>query len=203
LTGAHPPDLEPNTGLAETSFWARLIWPSVEVILKNDLGVGGEHMSGSGAGLYEEDFVRWSEQQSSALRDAARVGTNLPLDWENLAEEVESLGRSQRHELRSRIAVILEHLLKLEYSPATDPRRGWMETIARERLDAERLLEDSPSLRGEIARMISQEGPRVARLTTRVLLGQGEGVGTLAAPTYVEDQVLGDWFPEDPSTPPP
>ena len=102
----------------------------------------------SAAQLYEEDFVRWTELQSSALRDAARVGTNLPLDWENLAEEVESLGRSQRHELRSRIAVILEHLLKLEYSPATDPRRGGMETIARERLDAERLLEDSPSLRG-------------------------------------------------------
>jgi hypothetical protein len=89
-------------------------------------------------------------------------------------------------------------LLKLEYSPATDPRRGWMETIARERLDAERLLEDSPSLRGEIARMISQEGPGVARLTTRVLFGHGEGVGTLAAPTYVEDQVLGDWFPPAP-----
>jgi hypothetical protein len=160
-------------------------------------------MSGSGARLYEEDFVRWTEQQSSALRDAARVGSNLPLDWENLAEEIESLGRSQRHELRSRIAVILEHLLKLEHSPATDPRCGWMETIARERLDAERLLEDSPSLRGEVARMISHEAPRVARLTTRLHLGYGEGVGTLAAPTYLEDQVLGDWFPADPPAPHP
>ena len=60
--------------------------------------------------LYDEDFVRWSEEQSRALREAARSGVNLPLDWENLAEEVESLGRSQRRELRSRIAVILEHL---------------------------------------------------------------------------------------------
>jgi len=83
-------------------------------------------MSSSAARLYEEDFVRWTEEQSSALRDAAKVGTNLPLDWENLAEEVESLGRSQRHELRRRIAVILEHLLKLERSPAADPRRGWV-----------------------------------------------------------------------------
>src|SRR5438132_13350834 len=82
-------------------------------------------MSSSAARLYEEDFVRWTEEQSSALRDAARIGTNLPLDWENLAEEVESSGRSQRHELRRRIAVILEHLLKLERSPAADPRRGW------------------------------------------------------------------------------
>ena len=90
-------------------------------------------MSTSAARLYEQDFVRWTEEQSRALRDAAGLGTNLPLDWENLAEEVESLGRSQRHELRSRIAVILEHLLKLERSPAADPRRGWMETIVRER----------------------------------------------------------------------
>ena len=58
-------------------------------------------MSNSAARLYEEDFVRWTEEQSSALRDAARNGTNLPLDWENLAEEVESSGRSQRHELRA------------------------------------------------------------------------------------------------------
>jgi len=48
-------------------------------------------MSGSTAQLYEEDFVRWTEQQSSALRDAAGVGLNLPLDWGNLAEEIESL----------------------------------------------------------------------------------------------------------------
>jgi hypothetical protein len=79
-------------------------------------------MSGSAAQLYEEDFVRWTEEQSSALRDAAGVGTNLPLDWENLAEEIESLGRSQRYELRSRLAVILEHLIKLEHSLAIDPR---------------------------------------------------------------------------------
>lgn len=86
-------------------------------------------MSGSAAQLYEEDFVRWTEQQSTALREAAGVGTNLPLDWENLAEEIESLGRSQRHEVRSRIAVIIEHLLKLEHSHAIDPRRGWIDTI--------------------------------------------------------------------------
>ena len=56
-------------------------------------------MSDSTAHLYEEDFVRWTEQQSHALREAARLGTNVLLDWENLAEEVESLGASQRREL--------------------------------------------------------------------------------------------------------
>ncbi len=70
-------------------------------------------MSGNPAQLYEKDFVRWTEQQAAALREAAALGTNLPLDWENLAEEIDSLGRSLRHELRSRILVIIEHLLKL------------------------------------------------------------------------------------------
>jgi hypothetical protein len=153
-------------------------------------------MSSNTAKLYEEDFVRWTEEQSSALREAAGFGTNLPLDWENLAEEVESLGRSQRRELRSRIAVILEHLLKLEHSLATDARHRWVETIARERSEIELLLDDSPSLRGEVALMIADASPRAARLTTRVLRLHGQEVGNLAPPTYTEAQVLGDWFPE-------
>jgi len=152
-------------------------------------------MSGSGAQLYKEDFVRWTEQQSDALREAARIGTNLPLDWENLAEEIESLGASQRRELRSRIAGILEHLLKLEHSLAIDPRRGWIETIARQRSEIESLFNDSPSLRRDVARIITEEAPRVARLTTCVLRLHGEDVGNLAVPNYPEEQVLGDWLP--------
>ena len=79
-------------------------------------------MSGNAARLYDEDFVRWTEEQAAALREAAGLATNLPLDWENLAEEIDSLGRSQSRELRSRIAVVVEHLIKLENSPAIDPR---------------------------------------------------------------------------------
>ncbi len=152
-------------------------------------------MSGSAVKLYEADFVRWTERQSDALRKAAGVGTNLPLNWENLAEEIESLGRSQRRELHNRIAGILEHLLKLEHSPATDPRRGCIETIARQRSEIELLLNDSPSLRQDVARIITEEAPRAAHLTTRVLHVYGEYVGNLAVPTYTEEQVLGDWFP--------
>jgi hypothetical protein len=119
-------------------------------------------MSDSAARLYEKDFIRWTEQQSNALREASRFPTNLPLDWENLAEEIESLGRSQRRELRSRLMAILEHLLKLEHSPAPDLRHGWMDTVERERSEIERLLEDSPSLRREVARMITVEAPRAS-----------------------------------------
>ena len=108
-------------------------------------------MSGNAARLYDEDFVRWTEAQAAALREAAGLATNSPLDWENLAEEIDSLGRSLRHELRSRLMVIVEHLLKLEHSPAVDPRRGWMETIDRERVVIEDLLQESPSLRKAIS----------------------------------------------------
>ena len=158
-------------------------------------------MSESIAGLYEEDFVRWTEQQSRGLREAGRLDTNLPLDWENLAEEIDDLGRSIRRELRSRISTILEHLLKLEHSPASRPRRGWMDTIDRERSDIDRLLEENPSLRGDVARMIVAEAPRAARLTTRLLLRHRERTRALAPPTYTEDQVLGDWFPGNTPSP--
>jgi len=85
--------------------------------------------------LYDQDFVRWTEQQAGALRQAK--GSNLPLDWENLAEEIESLGRSDRRELRSQITRILRHLLKLEASPAAEPRAGWRSTIREARSEIE------------------------------------------------------------------
>ena len=105
-------------------------------------------MSDNATQLYDEDFVRWTEEQAQALRQAAELATNLSLDWANLAEEIDSLGQSQRNELGSRLAVILEYLIKLETSPAGDPRSGWMDTIDRERPAVERLLQQSPNLRG-------------------------------------------------------
>jgi hypothetical protein len=156
--------------------------------------------------LYEEDFLRWTEEQAAALRKAAGSGANLPLDWGNLAEEVESLGISQKHELRSRIATILEHLLKLEYSPAGRPRNGWIATIGRERLVIEDLLETSPSLRREVPAVVARSLPRTAKLVGRMLQNRREGAPDLAAritaASYTPEQVLGDWFPESRQPPP-
>jgi len=134
-------------------------------------------MSGNAARLYEEDFVRWTEEQAAALRQAAGLATNLPLDWANLAEEIDSLGRSQSRELGSRIAVVIEHLIKLETSPAIEPRSGWIDTIGRERRDIEDLLNDSPSLRSGVAGMIAREMPRTIRLVARSLRNRGDEPG--------------------------
>lgn len=70
--------------------------------------------------LYDADFVLWTEEQAAALR-ARDAGLNR-LDYDNLAEEVESLGASWNNQARRHIRNILRHLYKLAYSPAVDPR---------------------------------------------------------------------------------
>jgi hypothetical protein len=151
-------------------------------------------------GLYEADFVLWAETQAVALRRAADAGSNLPLDWYNLAEEIESLGRSQRRELKSRLANLIEHLLKLEFSSASRPRAGWLETIGRERREIELLLEDSPSLRGEVGAIASAVWPRTAKFV-REVLGERDEVSPEELPAgqatgYTAEQLLGDWLPD-------
>ena len=81
--------------------------------------------------LYDTDFHAWSQQQAEALRAATRDGSNQRLDLGNLAEEIEDLGKSVRRELQSQIRRIVRHLVKLEHSPAVEPRREWAEIDSR------------------------------------------------------------------------
>ena len=150
--------------------------------------------------LYEQDFMRWAEAQAEGLRRAAEAGSNLPLDWYNLAEEIESLGRSQRRELRSRLATIVEHLLKLQFSSAIEPRAGWIETIGRERREIDLLLEDSPSLRSELDQALILSFQRTAPFVAGLLIDRGEADPSvrpqLESAGYTVEQVLSDWLPE-------
>lgn len=91
---------------------------------------------------YEEDFFDWTSHQSESLRDR-RVGD---LDWDNLAEEVESLGRSQKLEIRSRLRVLLAHLLKWHFQP-NRRSHSWQSTIGEQRVHITGIVEASPSLR--------------------------------------------------------
>ena len=150
--------------------------------------------------LYDEDFVRWTEEQAALLRRARTAGANLPLDWDNLAEEIESLGQSNRRELQSQIRSILHHLLKLEASPALEPRAEWQTSILDARAEIEALLEDSPSLRNEVDALIAKQIGTATKLATRDLESHGEPseriVARRAAGGLTAEQVLGDWFPE-------
>lgn len=153
----------------------------------------------SEASDYDADILLWSERQGELLRRraAGELVNETELDWSNIAEEIESLGRSERSALRSYIATVLEHLIKLQASPATDPRNGWMETIDRARADIDRALIDSPSMRRLVGGMIAEEARRSGRQVARSLALYSEqprvDIGSL---TFTEDQVLGDWFPD-------
>jgi uncharacterized protein DUF29 len=148
--------------------------------------------------LYDEDFVLWTEEQAYALRQAR--DSNLPLDWENLAEEIESLGKSRRLELKSQTRRILRHLFKLEASPAAEPRAGWRSTIRDARVEIEDALEESPSLRREVAAIVDSQLAAAARLAEADLEEHSESADAvrerLQQGGFTVDQVLGDWFPE-------
>jgi uncharacterized protein DUF29 len=148
--------------------------------------------------LYDRDFFLWTQEQAAALR--AVKNSNLPLDWEHLAEEIESLGKSDRRQLTSQIRRILRHLLKLEVSPALDPRAGWRSTIRDSRSEIEDVLHDSPSLRREIDGIIAQQLNSAAKFTAADLQQHGEPATAVWARLekggFTAEQVLGDWFPE-------
>ena len=97
------------------------------------------------AKLYEEDFYLWVEHQADLLRK----GRLHDLDLAHLIEEVEDLGANLRNAVTSRTREIILHLLKLQYSPAVEPRAGWRESVGKQRDDLE--LEITPSLMRHIA----------------------------------------------------
>jgi hypothetical protein len=150
--------------------------------------------------LYDRDFFLWTKEQAGALR--AVKDSNLPLDWGNLAEEIESLGTSQRTELNSRVRRILRHLFKLEASPAADPRTGWRTSVRDARIEIEDLLEGSPSLRREIDAVVKRQSTSAAKLAAYDLEDHGEPAEAVWARLekggFTAEQVLGDWFPEAP-----
>ncbi|SMH60643.1 DUF29 domain-containing protein [Azospirillum agricola] len=99
---------------------------------------------------YDTDFLAWTEEQARLLREAARERINTPIDWENVAEEIESMGRSELRAVESALVRVIEHLLKLEHSPAVEPRGGWRWSVREQRDQANDALDDSPSLRGKL-----------------------------------------------------
>jgi hypothetical protein len=94
---------------------------------------------------YEDDLFAWTQEQAALLRAHAVDG----IDWENLAEEIESMGGRDRRELESRLRVVLLHLLKWQAQPAL-PGSSWRKTLRTQRREIRTLLKQSPSLRREV-----------------------------------------------------
>ena len=101
--------------------------------------------------LYEQDFYLWIQTTAQLLKD----GRFEEVEWSNLIEEIESMGRSEKKELKSRLIVLIEHLLKLMYweSEKVYNARGWRNTVVEQRRQICLSLEDSPSLRSLLADM--------------------------------------------------
>jgi len=120
--------------------------------------------------LYERDYYSWALEQGQALR-ARRTEA---LDWENLAEEVEGLVRTEVRELKSRLEVLLVHLLKWRYQPKKRSR-SWRLTIREQRHRLAQLTGENPGLEStlgesvtaayEIARLVTARETRLAERT--------------------------------------
>jgi hypothetical protein len=100
---------------------------------------------------YDQDFYGWTQEQASLLR----AGRLNDLDIENLIEEVETMGRSEKRELESRLTVLLLHLLKWKYQ---DVRRGrsWELSIIEQRLKFEETLEENPGLKSKLDEILAK-----------------------------------------------
>jgi hypothetical protein len=103
---------------------------------------------GARAIAVSDRLLRLDQDQAAKLRAMAAARVNSKLDLENLAEEVESLGRSDLNAVRSQVRRIVEHLLKLEFSPSIPPRDDWRHSVAQARDELADLL--TPALRREV-----------------------------------------------------
>jgi hypothetical protein len=90
---------------------------------------------------YNTDFYAWTTEQAQRLK----TGQWSELDIENLVEEVESLGKRERQELRNRFRILLAHLLKWQYQPALRTH-SWRSTLKEQRRRIIQHLEANPSL---------------------------------------------------------
>jgi uncharacterized protein DUF29 len=139
---------------------------------------------------YEEDFFAWTQEQAQLLRS----GDFSQLDVENIAEELESMGRSDKRALDSRLSVLMMHLLK--WRTQIEHRSGsWSATIREQRRRIDKLLRESPSLRPEVNQLVPE-----AYAEARAKAAQETGLPESffpAQPPFSPEQILSeDFLPE-------
>lgn len=146
---------------------------------------------------YDEDFYAWTQAQAQELRRAGAERNNAPVDWENVAEEIEGMGRSQKSEIDSRLGVLLVHLLKWVFCPDLRERceRGWRLTIREQRKKLIREIKDSPSLRPYVAEIFADV---YADASLRAAVEADVPDGHFPAePAFTLDQALDPAYPAE------
>jgi len=139
---------------------------------------------------YESDFYLWTQQQAALVRQGEF--NRVDLDWANIAEEIESMGRGQTHSLGSYLHNVILHLLKWQYQPE---RQGtsWQLSIVNGRYQIQRLLKDSPSLKPKVVSLLVDEyhqARHVAALETSLPLATFP-----EECPFTSEQVTGDFWP--------
>jgi DNA-binding PucR family transcriptional regulator len=147
--------------------------------------------------LYEDDFYAWTRDQASALRQLADQRWNGPLDLLHLAEEVEDLGSERQNAVISQLERALEHLLKLEHSVQSEPRRQWMISVNGARREIRRRI--TPAIRSAVEQELGPLYGGARRDTALALMDYGEADAARALPDgcpYALDDLLADdWWP--------
>lgn len=145
--------------------------------------------------LYERDFYAWLQEQAGKLRERS----HNELDWDNLAEEIESVGRSERKEIETRLAQLVMHLLKWQFQPGRRSE-SWRVSISEQRIWVHGIIETSPSLKSHPARVFKR-----AYETGRRWAIRETGLSATAIPVdppFSAAQALdGAFWPGEPSEP--
>jgi hypothetical protein len=138
---------------------------------------------------YDTDFYQWTQQQADLLRQGALSA----LDRENLAEEIESMGKSGQRAVESYLRNILLHLLKWQYQPERRSN-SWRLSIRDGRHQVAKRLRESPSLKPKIADMVTDEYPLV-----REYAANETGLPLVTFPEQCPltvEEITGDYWPE-------
>ena len=143
---------------------------------------------------YQQDFLRWAEEQSALFRS----GNIADMDFENILGEIEDMGKEQKVALQSLFRNIIVHLLKLELSPAIDPRPKWIEEVIEFRDQAQTRIDATPSLKHYSDELFNKAWEQARRAAGKSFEAYGEKVLIPAECPYLLEQVLNsDYFPEN------
>ena len=143
-----------------------------------------------GGPLYDTDFYGWTNQQSALLRS----GNLAEADLDNLAEEIEDMGKNLRRELESRLKVLFIHLLKWQYQPGY---RGnnWRYSIEEQRTELADHLQDNPSLRAKLPEAV-ERGYKYAVTGAAKETGLPKSTFPDSCPWSFEKAMEDEFFPE-------
>ena len=98
---------------------------------------------------YDQDFYGWTVEQVALLQNKQFD----QIDLEHIIEEIESMGKAERNQLRNRLTVLLMHLLKWQYEPS-HRCTSWVQTIREQRRAIPRLIKENPSLKSSLADLL-------------------------------------------------